>query len=288
ALPAYGRNPTAQIVQLENEIILVDCGEGTQMRIAQYGFKGIRINHIFISHCHGDHYFGLVALISSMSLLGRINKLHLYCPEFIKEVIDFQLQWDLGFEIEYHFLKEGIAELLLNESKYEVHCFPVYHSIPTHGFLFLEKKRKRILLPEKLREYEIPKYYYSKLTDGFDYEDAYGNIIKNEWVTSEGHPDKSYAYTADTLFNTDICKYFMNVDLLYHESTYLQNDEQKAGLRFHSTAKQAAEIAKYANCNQLIIGHFSSRYKDLSPFLLEAKPVFEKTQLALEGLEFEV
>ncbi len=288
ALPAYGRNPTAQIVQIENEILLIDCGEGTQMRIAQYGFKAMRINHIFISHQHGDHFFGLVALISSMSLLGRTNTLFIYCNPFIKEVIEFQLQWDLGFEIIYDFLNEGEAKLLLNESKFEVRSFPVFHSIPTHGFIFSEKKRKRILLPEQLTKYEIPKYFYSKLTDGFDFKDKDGNIIKNEWVTNKGNANKSYAYTADTVFDKEICQYFIDVDLLYHETTYLQNEIEKAKSRYHSTAMQAAEIAITAHAKKLIIGHFSSRYKDLSPFLSEAQTVFEPTELALEGITFDV
>lgn len=288
ALPAYGRNPTAQVVQIANEILLLDCGEGTQMRLKLYEIKSQRINHIFISHAHGDHYFGLVALISSMSLLGRTNKLFLYCNEFIKQVIDLQLQWDLGFQIEYVFLKENEEKVLISNEQFEVRCFPVFHSVATHGFYFLEKNRKRRLLPEKVQEFEIPQYFYKQLTSGLDYVDKNGVTIKNEWVTLEGLSDKSYAFAADTIFNVDICKYFMHTDLLYHETTYLKVDEAKAKLRFHSTAHQAACIARQADCKQLIIGHFSSKYKDLNPFLTEAKEVFENTALALEGITFVV
>lgn len=288
ALPAYGRFPTSQVIEMDQQPFLMDCGEGAQMRMKQFGIHSQRINHIFISHAHGDHYFGLVGFISSLGLLGREKKLYIYCNAFIKQVIDLQIPWKLSFEIEYRFIEEQEHAVLLSNEKYEVQCFPVNHSIPTHGFLFIEKKRKRILNPEKVRQYEIPKYFYTKLTDGEDYIDKNNQVIKNEDVTEPGLPFKRYAFCADTQFNPEICKYLNDIDLLYHEATYLQENIQKAKDRFHSTAREAAEIAKISNCKKLILGHFSSKYKDLSLFKEEAKSVFEDTDLALEGMVFEI
>lgn len=288
ALPAYGRFPTAQVIEINQQLFLIDCGEGTQMRMKQFDIKSMRINHLFISHAHGDHYFGLVGLISSMALLGREKKLYIYCNAFIKKVIDLQIPWNLSFEIEYRFIAEGEHALLVQHEKYEVSCFPVNHSVPTHGFLFVEKKRKRILLPDKVKQYEIPTYFYSKLTEGEDYIDKYQQVIQNEWVTTEGNPYKKYAFCADTIFNPEICKYIHGVDLLYHETTYLQDNLLKAKERYHSTAIEAATIAKMADCKHLIIGHFSSKYKDILPFQEEARSIFEHTDLALEGEVFEL
>ena len=196
ALPAYGRYPTAQVVDINDQLFLMDCGEGCQMRMQQFKVKSDRINHIFISHVHGDHYLGLVGFISSMSLKGRERDLYIFCPKEIKKIIELQLPWSLGFPIHYHFLEEGKAAILVEEEKYRIECFPVYHSVPTHGFKFIEKKRKRILVPNNLRDYEIPKYFYKRLTDGEDYTFSNGEIIKNEWVTKEGLPQKVYCFGA--------------------------------------------------------------------------------------------
>jgi ribonuclease Z len=287
ALPAHGRYPTSQVVDINDQLFLMDCGEGSQMRMHQYGIKSQRINHIFISHIHGDHYLGLVGYISSLSLLGREKELHIYCPAKIKEYIIIQMPWSLGFEIVFHLIGDMERKVLVETEKFSVSCFPVYHSVPTHGFLFTEKKRKRVLIPKKLQEYEIPKYYYSKLAEGEDYIDKQGELVKNEWVATEGHPPKTYAYTADTRYAPEIVDDINQVDLLYHEATYLQDNMLKAIDRFHSTASQAAEIAKRADVGKLIIGHFSSKYKDLNPFLLESQQIFPSTELAFEGKTFE-
>ena len=286
ALPAYGRFPTAQVIEINQQLFLIDCGEGTQMRMKQFDIKSMRINHLFISHAHGDHYFGLVGLISSMALLGREKKLYIYCNAFIKKVIDLQIPWNLSFEIEYRFIAEGEHALLVQHEKYEVSCFPVNHSVPTHGFLFVEKKRKRILLPDKVKQYEIPTYFYSKLTEGEDYIDKYQQVIQNEWVTSEGNPYKKYAFCADTIFNPEICKYIHGVDLLYHETTYLEEHKEKAVRNFHATAKEAGIIARNAKVGRLMIGHLSSRYEDFEAHLIEARKEFYETVAATEGKTF--
>ena len=288
ALPAYSRFPTAQVIEINEHYFLMDCGEGAQMRMQQFGVKSTRINHIFISHLHGDHFYGLVGFISSLSLWGRERDLYLYCPKEIKSILEFQLKWDLGFSIIYKLIEEGERCILIDEEKYEVSCFPVYHTVPTHGFKFIEKKRKRILLPMKLQQYEIPKYFYKNLTEGEDYETKDGAVIKNEWVTTEGHPNKVYAFCADTRYAPEICPDIEGADLLYHESTYLDDSQHKAVERFHSTAKEAAAIAKQATVKKLLLGHFSSKYKELDAFTVEAKSVFEHTELALEGMTFEL
>lgn len=286
ALPAYGRYPTAQVIEINEQLFLMDCGEGAQMRMQQFGIKSTRINHVFISHLHGDHFYGLVGFISSLSLWGREKDLCLYCPKEIKTILDAQLKWDLGFKIIYRIIEEGERALLIDEEKYEVSCFPVYHSVPTHGFKFTEKKRKRILVPQKLQEYEIPKYFYKNLTEGEDYELKNGEVIKNEWVTADGHPSKVYAFCADTRYAPEICDDIINADIIYHESTYLDDSQHKAIERLHSTAKEAASIAKQANANKLLLGHFSSKYKELDAFIIEAQTVFKQVELALEGETF--
>lgn len=267
---------------------LVDCGEGTQMRMQQFGVKASRIDHIFISHLHGDHFFGLVGLISSMALLGRTKELTIYCPAGLKEMIDLQLQWETGFTIHYRILEETETTVLLKGSNFEVACFPVFHSVPTHGFIFREKKRKRVLLPDRCRELEIPKYYYARLAAGEDYLSKDGVLIKNEAVTDQGHPDKVYAYCADTRFAPEICTHLEGVDLLYHESTYLDVDREKAMLRMHTTAKEAAEIARRCKAGKLLLGHFSSKYRELDLFLEEAKTIYEPVEIAMEGMTFEL
>ena len=258
------------------------------MRLAECGFSASRINHVFISHFHGDHYLGLVGFISSQSLLGRVRPLHVYAPPELKPVIDLQLPWDLGFPLEFIPLQPFETQVFKVASTLEVTAFPVYHSVPTHGFVFREKKRRRKLLPEKVREYDIPKYFYRFLCEGLDYEMPDGSVIKNEWVTESGPPDPVYAFCADTRYAEEIVPFINNAHLLYHEATYLNDNIEKAKYRFHSTAAQAAEIALKANVGRLLIGHFSSKYRVLEPFLNEARAVFPATDLALEGETFAV
>jgi len=288
ALPAYGRFPTAQIVEVQDQYFLVDCGEGAQMRMQQYGVRSSRIQHIFISHVHGDHYLGLVGFVSSQSLLGRVRPMHIYCPAKVKEFVSMQLPWGLGFDIEYHITDDAEHRVLLETDKLRVSCFPVYHSVPTHGFIFCEKKRKRKLIPRKLQEYEIPKYFYRQLTEGQDYIAQDGTCIKNEWLTEPGLPPKKYVFAADSRYAPEILPDIEGADLLYHEATYLHDQLPKAIDRFHTTARQAGELAAQANVGRLLIGHFSSKYKKLEPFLEEARMYFPETELAIEGMSFEV
>lgn len=287
AIPAYGRFPTSQLVTLNDNQFLIDCGEGTQMQLSKYKIKRSKINHIFISHLHGDHYFGLVGLISSMGLLGRETDLHLYAPAALKKIIELQFiaaNTTLPFTLHYHTLtEEGI---IVNEEKFSIACFKVLHSIECWGFIFSEKKMPRKIDKEKVLAYQIPTAYYNKLKEGFDYKTKEGEIINNHLLTKANSPIKSYAYCADSIFYEPIIDRIQNTTLLYHETTYLKNLEDKANLRFHSTTHQAATIAKQANVQRLIIGHFSSKYEQLDNFLLEAKEIFNHTELALEGVTF--
>lgn len=289
AIPAFDRHPTAQVVTLKEHCFLIDCGEGTQMQIARYKIKRSRINHIFISHLHGDHYFGLIGLITSMGLLGRETDLHLYAPKGLDEIIAMQLKVAdtvLPFKLHYHTLdNEGV---IVEHNKYSVECFKVQHRIPCWGFLFKEKKVPRKIDKEKVVQYEIPTAYYESLKQGKDYITKDGQIINNDLVTFANTPARSYAYCADTLFDENIANKVANVDLVYHEATYLKGLEDRAALRFHSTTTQAATIAVKANAKKLLIGHFSSKYEDLHDFLVEAKEIFEHTQLAIEGVTFKV
>lgn len=285
AIPAFDRNPTAQVLQTQEESYLVDCGEGTQMQMAKYKVRRSKINHIFISHLHGDHYFGLIGVITSMSLLGRTQDLHVHGPAELEEIIGLQLKvadTHLSFALYFHPLKE--EGLILNGKKMTVHCFPVQHRIPCWGFLFREKKNPRKLDPDRARIYEIPAAFYEKLQQGEDYITKKGTIVPNEEVTTASTLPKSYAYCADTIYDESLAEKVGGVDLLYHEATYLKDLPERAAARFHSTTIQAAEIAKKAGAKRLLIGHFSSKYESLDEFLAEASAVFENTELALQGV----
>ncbi len=289
ALPAFDRHPTAQVVTLNEQIILIDCGEGTQMQIARYKIRRSRINHIFISHLHGDHYFGLIGLLTSMGLLGREQDLHLFGPKGLDEIIALQLKVAntvLPFKLYFTTLeKEGI---LVDNSKFSVECFSTQHRVECYGFIIREKKVPRKIDRDKAVQFEIPTAYYENLKLGKDYQTKDGRIINNELVTTANSPAKSYAYCADTIYDETLADKAKEVDVMYHETTYLKDLHERAALRFHSTTVQAATIASKANAKRLLIGHFSSKYEQLNEFLAEAKEVFPNTDLAIEGVSFRI
>lgn len=287
AIPAYDRHPTAQALHWNDQIFLIDCGEGTQMQLSLYKIRRSRINHIFISHLHGDHYFGLIGLITSLALLGRETPLHIYAPAPLEAIVQMQLgaaDTHLPYALQFHTI--SATSVLLDDKQITVSCFEVKHRIPTWGFLFKEKKAPRSLLKEAAIAAGIPQYFFNRLKWGEDYTSKNGEIISNDTVTTEGSAPLTYAYCADTLYEPSLCHHVQNVTLLYHEATFLQEQDDKATARFHSTAKQAAMIAKEANVKHLLIGHFSSRYEILDEFLNEAANIFEQTELALEGVTF--
>jgi len=289
ALPAFDRHPTAQVVTMEEQLFLLDCGEGTQMQMAKYKIRRSKINHIFISHLHGDHYFGLIGLLTSMGLLGRTQDIHLYAPAALKDIIDLQLKVadiQLPYHLRFHpLLEEGI---IIREPKFEVACFPVFHRVACWGFRFREVRPFRHVNPEKARAHEVPSSFFDRLKWGESYLKKDGTIVENQWVTDPATKARSYAYAADTLFDERIAQKVSGVDLLYHETTYLKDLEEQAGRRFHSTTSQAATIAKMAGVQRLLIGHFSSKYERLQAFEQEAREIFPNTDLALEGVTYKV
>jgi ribonuclease Z len=289
ALPAYDRHPTAQVVTLDQFQFLIDCGEGTQMQLSRYKIRRSRINHIFISHLHGDHYFGLIGLITSMGLLGRETDLHLYASAPLKEILDLQFKaadTRLPFTLHFHPLdKEGT---IIDDPKFSVECFKVYHRIECWGFLFREKKKPRKIDKEKINQYEFSSTSFEKLKAGEDVTSTKGELVLNDEVTLPTTPPRSYAFCADTLYKEELADVVKDVTLLYHETTYLKDLEERASSRFHSTTTQAAAIARHANAQKLLIGHFSSKYEKLDEFLTETQEVFPDTQLALEGVTYRI
>ncbi len=289
AIPAFDRNPTAQILQTYEESYLIDCGEGTQMQMTRYKIRRSKLTRIFISHLHGDHYYGLIGLLTSMSLLGRTQDLHLYAPEALEQIIKLQLQvadTHLCYQLHFHPLKsEGI---IADDKKMSVECFKVQHRIECWGFLFREKKNPRKIHAERATIYEIPAAFYDKLQQGHDYVNKKGTIVPNDEVTTAAAKAKSYAYCADTIYDESLVHKITGVDLLYHETTYLKDLHERAASRYHSTTHQAANIAKLGNVKKLLIGHFSSKYETLDAFLPEACEVFENTELALEGVCYKI
>ena len=290
ATPRVNANPTSQYLEIKNHSFLIDCGEGTQVQLRKYGVKFSKIKHIFISHLHGDHLFGLVGLVSTFRLLNRETELHIYGPKGIKEIITLQLKltnsWT-HYPLLFHELTSTESKLIFEDTTVEVHTIPLNHRIYTNGFLFKEKEGERKLDVDAAEESHIDVAYYRKLKQGFDVENEEGEIIKNESVTFSPQKLKSYAFCSDTAYNESIVSIIKEVDVLYHESTFLEKHESLAEPTKHSTAKQAANIAKLANVGALILGHYSTRYDDLNDFKLEAQTVFDNVHLAEDGKFFE-
>lgn len=287
AVPTHNRHPTAQVIQTLDHTFLIDCGEGTQMQMNLYKIRRGKINHIFISHLHGDHYFGLIGLLTSLGLNHRMQDLHIYSPPPLREIIDLQLNVtnaNLPYQLYFHDLNN--EEIIFEDKKISIESFRVKHRIECWGFLFREKKNLRKIDIKKVRSYNIPSSFYESLHEGKDFVTPANEVIKNEILTTATIPPKAYAYCADTGYFESIAEKIQGVDLLYHESTYLHVLEDKAASRFHSTAKQAAWIAKKAGVKKLLLGHFSSMYEDLSAFKAEASEVFENSEVAEEGTSY--
>jgi ribonuclease Z len=287
ALPAFDRHPTAQVVTVDDQLFLMDCGENTQVQLSKYKIRWGRINHIFISHLHGDHYFGLPGFIHSMGLLNRENDLHLYAPAELKEILDLQFRAagsSLPYTLHFHAL-EGEGQLIKTD-RFKVSCFTTMHRVPCWGFKFEQVRAPRKINVGKARIHNIPALFFDRLKAGDDFVNAEGRIIKNELVTEAAPKPKSYAFCADNTFHPELIEKVRGVDLLYHETTYLKDLEERAAARFHATTHQAALIAKMANVKKLLIGHFSSKYDKLDTFEQEAREIFPNTDLALEGATY--
>ncbi len=290
ATPRTITNPTAQLLEIRNRMFLIDCGEGTQVQLRKNKIKFSKISHIFISHLHGDHCYGLVGLVSTFMLLDRKTDLHIYGPKGIKEMILIQLKLSGSYTIYglyFHELESKTSEIIYEDDKVFVKTIPLKHRIYTNGFLFQEKIGDRKLNIQAVQQHKIETCYYQNIKNGKDITLDNGTIIENHNLSFDPIEPKSYAFCSDTIFDETIIENIKNIDILYHESTFLDADADKASRTMHSTAKQAATIAQKANAKTLILGHFSTRYDNLTLFKTEAQTIFANTHLADDGKVFE-
>jgi ribonuclease Z len=291
ATPTSERNPTAQLLSHGDKLFLIDCGEGTQVSLRRMHIHFQRIKHIFISHLHGDHFYGLIGLISSMHLLGRTKPLHIYGPSILKEILDLQLlasQTTLLYPLEFHKTQAEQPEVLFEDDHLTVSSFPMLHRIPTTGFLFREKPYARKIRKDMLELLKIPVHLIPKLRAGEDYVGSDGTIHPNHSITFESPQPRCYAFCSDTAYFEEIISVISGANLLYHETTFMNDRIANATDKFHSTTGQAATIALKADVKKLLIGHYSARYDDLQPLLDEARDVFPETDLAVDGSIFEI
>lgn len=291
ATPVYNRNPTAQLLNCNEKFYLIDCGEGTQQQLIKFGLKASKIDYVFISHLHGDHYFGLIGLLSSMHLNGRIKPMHIFAPKAIQEILELQFKHSdttLRYELIYYVIDPTQPAVIFQNNDVTVETIVLNHRIPCTGFKFTEKKRLRKLIVEKLEKDNIPLELYPLLKRGVDLDLPNGTVLKNIDYTTDSAQPKSYAYCSDTLMDERYFESIKDCDTLYHEATFLHEMLERANETHHTTALQAAEVAKTVNAKKLLIGHFSSRYKTLNELLEEAKTVFENTELAIEGITYQI
>ncbi|SEG32855.1 ribonuclease Z [Flavobacterium urumqiense] len=290
ATPRTFTNTTSQILEIKNRLFLIDCGEGTQVQLRKNKIRFSKINDIFISHLHGDHFFGLIGLVSTFTLLNRTTDLHIYGPKGIKEIIKLQLRlsnsWT-NYGLFFHELESQESEIIFEDEKVLVKTIPLKHRIYTNGFLFQEKIGERKLNLDAVQNYEIDTCYYQKIKNGKDIILEDGRVIENEKLTFDPVPAKNYAFCSDTAYDESIIPIIENTDVLYHESTFLQSEENLAKKTLHSTAKEAAMIALKSKAKQLILGHYSTRYESIELFKEEAETIFPEVLLADDGKNFE-
>ena len=286
ATPVHNRNPSAQLLNCNEKFYLIDCGEGTQQQMIRFGLKASKIDVAFISHLHGDHYFGLIGLLSTMHLNGRVKPFQIFGPPPLQEILEMQFKYSdthLRFTIEFYAIEANQSQVIFENSDMVVETIIMNHRIPTTGFKFTEKKRQRKVIAEKLEADGISPEYYPLLKRGLNLELPGGKLILNADYTIDSDTPKSYAYCSDTLADGSYLHSIRNCTVLYHEATFLDDLLERAQFTHHTTALQAANIAIETGAEKLLIGHFSSRYKTLQPLLDEALSVFPDTELALEG-----
>jgi ribonuclease Z len=292
ATPRSVAFPTSQILEVGNELLLIDAGEGMQIQLRKYKHKFNKITHIFISHLHGDHFYGLVGFLSTLRLLGRVKPIHIYAPADLEKLLQLSFEvtkTDINYPLHFHYLTSQKPELILETNKYTVTTIPLKHRIYTNGFLIREQEALRKLNMSAIEQYpQVERWAYHNLKKGKDFVNEDGTVIPNSELTLPPPPPKSYAYCSDTVYKPDIVSQIKNVDLLFHEATFLDEDKDLAQKTLHTTSVQAAEIAKQANVKQLVLGHFSSRYKNEQLFKEQASKIFENTAIAVEGKTFEV
>lgn len=290
ATPRTITNPTSQVLEIKSHMFLIDCGEGTQVQLRKHKIKFSQIEHIFISHLHGDHFFGLIGLISTFMLLGREKNLNIYGPKGIKKAILLLLKLGnayTSFNLFFHELTSKESEVIFEDDKVKVTTIPLKHRVYTNGFLFEEKNTERKLNIDAILNHNIEKLYYNKIKLGGDITLDDGRIIPNSELSFDPEETKSYAFCSDTIYDEEIIPQIKNVTVLYHESTFLESESHLAEKTMHSTAKQAAKIAKLAEAKYLLLGHYSTRYGNIDLFKKEAQEIFKKVLLADDGLDFE-
>ena len=290
AIPTLERKPTSQYLNIQDRHFLIDCGEGTQIQLRKFKCKFSKIDHIFISHLHGDHFLGIFGYLSSLNLLGRNNDIHIYAPENLSNLLVAHNRIsgkNFNFKIVFHPLNFSKLERIYNDKIMEVFSFPVNHSVPTCGFLFKEKTTERKMIKEKIKELALSIESIKKFKNSENCK-VNGVLIDYNVVTNPGNKPRTYAYCADSQYDENIISFLENIDLIYHESTFLESKKDKAIKTKHSTAKQAATIALKAKAKQLIIGHFSARYDNVDQFLKEAMEVFNQTIIAYDGYTHQI
>ena len=287
ALPTTRHFSSSQVVNIREKLFMIDCGEGAQLQLRRSKLKFSRLNHIFISHLHGDHCFGLMGLISTFGLLGRTATLHIYAHKELERLLAPQLEFfckGMTYEVAFHAIDPNKAEVIYDDRSVSVSTIPLRHRIPTCGFLFQEKKTPNHIIRDMVDFYQIPVYELNRIKNGEDYVCPDGTVVPNHRLTIPSDPPRSYAYCSDTICLPGIVPQIKGVDLLFHEGTFAQSDAARAKETFHTTAAQAAGIARDAAVGQLVIGHFSARYEEESILLEEAKSIFPNTILARENL----
>jgi len=290
ATPRTLTNPTSQVLEMQNRLFLIDCAEGTQVQLRKNKIKFSKINQVFISHLHGDHCYGLIGLVSTFMSLGRTNDLHIYGPAGLKEIIHLQLRlsnsWTT-YKLIFHELTATTSEVIFEDEKVVVSTIPLKHRVYTNGFLFQEKVGERKLNVKAVEAYEVETCYYQNIKNGKDIMLEDGRVIPNADLSFDPLPPKSYAFCSDTVYDETIVPLIHGVDVLYHESTFLESEAHLSGKTMHSTAKQAAKIALKANVKQLVLGHYSTRYASIELFREEAQTIFENVWLADDGICFD-
>lgn len=291
ALPTMRHYASSQVVEIRGKLFMIDCGEGTQMQLRKSKIRFTKIQAVFISHLHGDHCFGLLGMISTFGMLGRVATLHIYAPTDLGEILKNQISFfcqGLEFNIEFHAVDTTKHAVVYEDRSLVVETIPLQHRVPTCGYLFKEKPCLKHIDREMIDCYNIPISQINNIKAGSDWTDEEGNIIPNEKLTKPADKSRSYAYCSDTRYIANLYKSLENVDVLYHESTYAKDNEKRAKMYYHSTAEQAAQVAKAAGVSKLLLGHFSARYDDESCLLDEAKAIFENSFLTNEGMVFDV
>ena len=287
ALPTTRHFATSQVVNLRDKLFMIDCGEGAQMQLRKSRLKFSRLNHIFISHLHGDHCFGLMGLISTFGLLGRTAELHIHSPKGLEELLTPMLNFfchTLAYKVIFHEFDTRQTSVVYDDRSMTVTTIPLQHRIPCCGFLFAEKARPNHIIRDMVDFYKVPVYELNRIKNGSDYVTPEGEVIANTRLTRPSDPPRKYAYCSDTIFRPEIVEQLSGVDLLFHEATFAESELARAKETYHTTAAQAARIALEAGVRQLVIGHFSARYEDESILLKEASAVFPNTILAKENL----